>query len=383
MTKTDLMLYVHIPFCARKCHYCDFLSGVYSKEIRTRYLSALQEEIRQRGLSLRERSISSVFFGGGTPSLLETEELAQIMRQIKCSTMLSEHAEITMECNPGTADFEKLKGYRELGINRLSIGVQSADNAELRLLGRIHTWEQFLEIYSLARKAGFDNVNVDLISALPGQSTENWERNLRSVLSLTPAPEHISAYSLILEEGTDFWEWKEQGKFQGSLVLPTEEQDREMYHLTREVLEEAGYQKYEISNYARPGYECRHNMGYWTRRDYLGVGLGAASLIGDHRYKNTEDLSAYLENPLADREEQKLSKSEEMEETMFLGLRRCKGVSKKEFQDRFSESINRIYADVIAKNVRDGLLLERDDLICLTDKGMDLSNYVSAQFLLT
>ena len=380
------MLYIHIPFCVRKCHYCDFLSGAYSKQVRERYLKALQREIRSRCAdvrSLQEREVTSIFIGGGTPSVLLPEEMALIMETIRNSMEISDNAEISMECNPGTADLAKLKGYRELGINRLSIGLQSADDAELRLLGRIHTWEEFLQTYRNAYEAGFENVNLDLMSALPGQTVEKWQATLKAVLALDPLPRHVSAYSLILEEGTRFHEWEKAGRFQGELALPTEEADREMYALTERLLKEHGFQKYEISNYAKPGYECRHNTGYWLRRDYLGLGLGAASLIGDYRYHNTESLEDYLKEPLGNREEQRLSTKDQMEETMFLGLRLCEGVSKESFEKTFGARLQDIYGDVIAKNVRDGLLLDEGDRLRLTARGMDVSNYVMSQFLLS
>lgn len=332
---------------------------------------------------LQERKISSIYFGGGTPSLLEPAELAGILETVESSMEVSQQAEISMECNPGTADLEKLKHYRELGINRLSIGLQSADNAELSLLGRIHTWEQFLETYHAAWQAGFENVNVDLMSALPGQKLENWENTLRAVLSLKPLPKHISAYSLILEEGTKFQEWNQQGKFTGTLAMPSEELDREMYDLTEKLLSEYGFSKYEISNYAQPGYECKHNIGYWQRKNYLGLGLGAASLIDNYRYHNTELLENYMGNPLADRQEQRLAREDAMEEMLFLGLRMCQGVSGKEFELSFGSSLQDIYQEVIEKNKRDGLLTEVGDFLRLTKRGMDVSNYVMAQFLLS
>ena len=385
MTRTDLMLYVHIPFCVRKCHYCDFLSGAYSEQIRKQYLKALRREIQVRCADVRglqEREVTSIFIGGGTPSVLLPEEMAAIMETIKNSMEISENAEISMECNPGTTDLAKLKGYRELGINRLSIGLQSVDNAELRLLGRIHTWEEFLQTYRNAYEAGFENVSLDLMSALPGQTVEAWECTLNTVLALNPLPKHISAYSLILEEGTKFYEWERAGRFQGELALPTEEADREMVALTERVLGKYGFRKYEISNYAKPGYECRHNTGYWLRRDYLGLGIGAASLIGDYRYHNTERLEDYLKDPLGDREEQRLAPEDKMEETMFLGLRLCNGVSKENFEKTFGIKLQEIYGEVISKNMKDGLLIEEGDRLRLTARGMDVSNYVMAQFLL-
>lgn len=375
------MLYLHVPFCVRKCHYCDFLSGPFSPEVRRGYVNALKKEISVRCAELAGRRASSIFFGGGTPSLLEPEELESLMGAFRKELEVLPDAEITIECNPGTTSQDKLKAYRELGFNRLSFGVQSADPKELALLGRIHTWEDFLESYEQARKAGFININLDLISALPGQTMESWMHTLESALALQPMPEHLSAYSLILEEGTKFAEWERQGKFRGELEIPSEELDREMAHATLERLQKAGFERYEISNFAREGHACRHNCGYWTRKDYLGLGLGAASLLGTCRYANETDLQRYLEDPLAGRKEQKLTRQEEMEETIFLGLRMTKGVSRQEFRRLYDISLEEAYGDVLEKNGRDGLLIADDLGIRLTERGMDLSNYVMAQFL--
>ena len=283
--KTDLLeLYIHIPFCVKKCLYCDFLSAPAGEEVRERYVEALLTEIRGRGREYAGRPVSSVFFGGGTPSLLTGTQMKRLLGTVSGSFLLAADAEITAEANPGTVDLEKLTAYAQAGINRLSIGLQSADNVELAAIGRIHTWEQFLETYRQARQAGFVNVNVDLMSALPGQTAESYENTLRRVLALAPQPEHISAYSLILEEGTPLYDSCQAGLTD----IPGEDTDRRMYQDTKRILEEAGYRRYEISNYAKEGFACRHNCGYWQRRDYLGLGLGAASLEGNVRFKNGE-----------------------------------------------------------------------------------------------
>lgn len=376
------MLYLHIPFCVRKCNYCDFLSGPATSEVRRHYVLALQKEIGYRCKKLNGRKVTSIFWGGGTPSLLERKELELLCGTLRESIEIAEDAEITMECNPGTADAGKLRDFRELGINRLSIGLQSSDPEELRLLGRIHTWEDFLRLYEQTEEAGFQNVSIDLMSGLPGQSLPTWEKTLDNVLRLSPLPKHISAYSLILEEGTKFKEWEEQGKFQGSLAIPSEDLDREMAQETLHRLQKAGLERYEISNFARPGYECRHNCGYWTRKNYLGLGLGAASLLGDYRYSNTDRMNCYLKDPMGGWQAQKLSGQDCMEETIFLGLRMTRGVSGEEFAERFGASLDEIYGPVIERNVKDGLLIQDSCGIRLTERGMDLSNYVMAQFLL-
>ena len=403
----ELMLYLHVPFCVRKCNYCDFLSAVHPEETRERYVKALCAEVRARGKECSGRTVTSIFFGGGTPSLLLPAQISEIMEAIREAFPVAPDAEITMECNPGTvkatgnqegerpqgnsageelqghtAEEERLAGYLKTGINRLSIGLQSANDEELRLLGRIHDYDAFLRTYQAARAAGFINVSVDLMNALPGQTLDSWKETLEKVLALKPMPEHLSVYSLILEEGTRFFQWDGEGKFTGKLQIPSEELDREMYAHTGKRLREAGFAQYEISNYAREGRECRHNFGYWTRKEYLGLGLGAASLLDETRYSNETDLANYLKDPLEGRSEHPLGRKEQMEEFLFLGLRTCRGVKRKEFLEYFGEPLDQYWRAVIEKNVADGLLLDDGDGIRLTARGMDLSNYVSAQFLL-
>ena len=387
----ELELYFHIPFCLKKCKYCDFLSfGTDSLpadgETKARYMDSLIQETVARAGDYRGYRVVSIFVGGGTPSMAAPESLVKLIAVVGEHYQLAEDAEITIEVNPGTVDERALRCYRQAGINRLSIGLQSADNGELAVLGRVHTYGQFLEVYYTARKCGFSNVNVDIMSALPGQTLKGYLDTLEKVLALDPPPEHVSAYSLILEEGTALWE--QAGR--GELNLPDEDTEREMYEATRRVLEGAGYVRYEISNYARPGRECRHNCGYWRRRDYAGFGIGAASLIDNVRFKNGEDLRAYLENPAGCRcDRQVLSVSEQMEEFMFLGLRMTAGVSAAEFASCFGKEPEHVYGEVIEKNIVDGLLKWTEDLsgdssdrrLALTEKGLDLANYVMAQFL--
>ena len=265
-----LSLYLHIPFCVRKCRYCDFLSGPQDQETREAYVRSLIREIEEQSVCPRGTCVDTVFFGGGTPSVLTGGQVAGIMEALKGFFSIREDAEISMEMNPGTADAEKLLAFKRAGINRLSMGVQSMRDDELRTLGRIHTADQARQIYQMARDAGFRNINLDLMSALPGQKISDWEKTLLQTVNL--GPEHISAYSLIIEEGTPFSHMQLP-------QLPTEEEDRAMYHLTKDLLGEYGYRRYEISNYARAGYACRHNCGYWTGHEYLGLGLGASSYI--------------------------------------------------------------------------------------------------------
>lgn len=388
---SDIELYFHIPFCLKKCLYCDFLSfGGDSPradgKTRARYMENLIRETVSRAGDYRGYRAVSVFVGGGTPSVVAPEHLSELMAAVRGSYRLAEDAEITAEVNPGTVDEEKLMCFRQAGINRLSIGLQSADDRELEILGRVHTYGQFLEAYRAARRCGFSNVNVDVMSALPGQTLKGYLDTLGKVLALEPPPEHISAYSLILEEGTVLWEQAEQGK----LALPDEDTDRELYHMTSRVLEQAGYVRYEISNYARPGFKCRHNCGYWRRTNYAGFGLGAASLINNTRFKNGGDMGAYLDDPLGCRQDvQHLTLKEQMEEFMFLGLRMAEGVSAEEFAACFGQKAEDVYGEVIRKNVGDGLLRWTGSMsgnaserrLSLTEKGLDLANYVMAQFL--
>lgn len=381
----ELELYLHIPFCVKKCNYCDFLSAPAGEETRAAYVDALLEEIR--GFDEPEDyEVVTVFFGGGTPSILPGQAIFRIMEALREKFSFRKEAEITLEANPGTVDKEKLSFYKKAGINRLSFGLQSADAEELKKLGRIHTWEKFLESFQLAREAGFSNINVDLMSALPGQTKESWEKTLRQVLALQP--EHISAYSLIIEEGTPFYQLYEKDVERRDAgeepeLIPSEEEERAMYEATGRILKEQGYLHYEISNYAKPGCECRHNLGYWQRRDYLGFGLGASTLLNPVRYKNTEDLEAYLGGDFSKKEFFVLTKDNQIEETMFLGLRVLEGVSKEHFREQFSCELRVVYRKELEKLEQEGLLEEEGDFVRLTSRGIDLSNPVLAEFLLS
>lgn len=415
-------LYIHIPFCIRKCRYCDFLSFAVEPSVQKKYVDQLVKEIKSlknadmteytggflHKSNLTGRLINTVFIGGGTPSILEPSEIGRILNALGEVFKIDADAEITMEANPGTLTLESAEGYKKAGINRLSLGLQSASEDELQLLGRIHTKDQFLQSFMAVRSVGFDNINVDLMSALPGQSEKSWQETLDFVCSLRP--EHISAYSLIVEEGTQLYEeygemcadlekygdyvsMPEQirSKYRNKKRLPDEKTDRSMYHYTKKFLAERGYERYEISNYARNGYSCRHNIGYWTGEDYLGLGLGASSLIDGQRFHVTSDFERYMrysgedfEKNLQYEEIQKLSTWERMEEFMFLGLRMTDGVNVNEFKRRFGTSIEDIYGEVLKKLVREGLIehLKDDDCIRLTQYGLDVSTYALSEFLL-
>ena len=382
MNQKELELYVHIPFCVKKCSYCDFLSAPATEQTKEAYMAALFAEIGGRAKDYKDRIVTSVFIGGGTPSLLSGDSIRQLMEHIREGFALAPDAEITMEVNPGTVTAEKLTAFYGAGINRLSIGMQSAQEQELKILGRIHDFDGFCQVYREAVEAGFTNINVDVMSGLPGQTLASYKDTLEKVLRLEPMPQHISAYSLIVEEGTPFAAMADRGE----LPLPEEDTERAMYEETIEVLAGYGFHRYEISNYALDGYECRHNVGYWIRRDYLGFGIGAASLIDNVRFQNGRDLNAYLAHPLACREEQQsLTTQEQMEETMFLGLRLIRGVSYPEFARCYGQTLEEVYGEVIARNEADGLLTVREDetgrRLMLTGRGLDVSNYVMAQFL--
>ncbi len=382
MNQKELELYIHIPFCVKKCSYCDFLSAPATEQTKEAYMAALFAEIVGRAKDYKERIVTSIFIGGGTPSLLSGDSIRQLMEHIREGFTLAPDAEITMEVNPGTVTTEKLTAFYAAGINRLSIGMQSAQEQELKILGRIHDFDGFCQVYREAVEAGFTNINVDVMSGLPGQTLASYKDTLEKVLRLEPMPQHISAYSLIVEEGTPFAAMADRGE----LPLPEEDTERAMYEETIEVLAGYGFHRYEISNYALDGYECRHNVGYWIRRDYLGFGIGAASLIDNVRFQNGRDLNAYLAHPLACREEQQsLTTQEQMEETMFLGLRLIRGVSYPEFARCYGQTLEEVYGEVISRNVADGLLTVREDetgrRLMLTGRGLDVSNYVMAQFL--
>ena len=367
--------YVHIPFCVRKCQYCDFLSGPSDEETKDRYIEALLKEIRAAEHT-EDYEIVSVFIGGGTPSALKAEAIASIMRTLQEQFFFCEDAEVTIEANPGTVDLEKLTIYRNVGINRLSLGLQSTDAEELKLLGRIHSYEEFLKSYEWAREAGFSNINIDLMFAIPGQTGEAWRQHLYQVAELNP--EHISAYSLIIEEGTPFAEQ--------NLDLPDEDTEYQMYEDTAEILERYGYRQYEISNYAKQGYMCRHNAGYWQRREYLGFGLGASSLYGGMRFSNTHQMQEYLKesrNPDQIRQDVTvLSRNERIEEFMFLGLRMTEGISEKKFEENFDVRLMDVYGDILQKYEETGFMEHIETKWRLTRKGIHVSNHILADFLL-
>ncbi len=383
--KNQISLYIHIPFCVKKCAYCDFLSFPATEQTREVYIEALLKEIKEFSKTIARREVVSVFIGGGTPSILEPNQIHQIVAMVYDYYHIFPNAEITIEANPGTVTFDKLKAYKESGINRISFGLQSANDEELKLLGRIHSFSQFKQNFQLARRAGFENISVDLMSALPKQTLGSWKKTLKKVVNLSP--EHISAYSLIIEEGTLFYEAYQQDderrmRGEATEILPDEDTERAITAWTKAYLESVGYHQYETSNYGKSGKESVHNIGYWIRREYAGFGLGAASLIDNVRYANTSSMEEYLAKGRASQETQTLTQKECMEEYMYLGLRMTEGVSKKLFFEAFGQIVEEVYGDVLDKLKQQGLLEENNQRVWLTPYGMDISNYCMAQFLL-
>lgn len=387
-----LGIYVHIPFCVRKCAYCDFLSFEGMMDKQGPYIGALNKEVdimlEKYGIAEgQEYEISSIYFGGGTPTSIKESYICDLLCKLKEKFNVSEDAEITLEANPGTLGLEKLIAYKNAGFNRLSIGLQSADNAELNFLSRIHTFEEFKENFLTAYEVGFRNINVDLMTGLPYQGEYNLNATLDALFELSVRPTHISAYSLIIEKGTEFFdkfgERDDDGKYNGPMgaAMPKVEQERAMYYLVRNRLISEGYMQYEISNFAYPGYESVHNSAYWSRQDYIGLGLGASSCISNVRYKNTESLDEYMENPRYILEEVKLDTKAQMEEFMFLGLRRTCGVSTYDFSTTFGKSMESVYDASLKKLMSEGLMFYDGGRYMLTDSGIDYGNYCFSQFI--
>ena len=399
--KKPLSLYVHIPFCKQKCRYCDFLSfPMCDYSVHKQYVKALCNEIAAYRYAATDYIVCTIFFGGGTPSFIDASLIDRIMEQIRAVFLLDDNCEITIEGNPDSLTCEKLLAYRKAGVNRLSIGLQSANDEMLKKLGRVHNYDQFIAAYSSARQAGFTNINVDIMSGLPAESGDSYVRTLAKVVKLQP--EHISAYSLIVEEGTPLYEDDAMLS-----LLPTEEEERKLYAKTKMLLKNSGYDRYEISNYAKEGYACRHNKVYWTMGAYLGLGLGASSFLDieldeEHtktiRFHGVECMDEYIgrflqcdceyEYDLFDFIKEHyadvtlLKRKDMMEEYMFLGLRLMRGVSKVQFEKRFGVTVENVYRLVLEKYEKQGLLINDTEYVCLTDAGIDVSNVIMADFLL-
>ncbi|MCR5790601.1 MAG: radical SAM protein [Lachnospiraceae bacterium] len=418
METQELGIYIHIPFCVRKCLYCDFLSFPAGEEEKKLYVQALLKEVDAAcdkfGFLPEQYEPRTIYFGGGTPSILDEVYINEILCKLYDRFRIDPSSlEITLEANPGTVNAEKLAAYQRAGVNRLSIGLQSADEGLLRILGRIHTFEDFKRSYESAREAGFQNINVDIMTALPGQSRALLEDTLCKLIEFSP--DHISAYSLILEKGTPFYvtyhpddavspgriisdperipagslnedhsEKTAKSRLASPKALPDEEAERAQYYMVRDHLKQAGYERYEISNFARKGFESRHNTACWKRIPYLGLGLGASGFLNEIRFQNTIDLKTYLQNSHCQAslaEKRPLARYEQIEETMFLGLRMQEGVSKAAFKKTFGASVESFYEKELIRLKKDGLILDNDERICLTDRGIDYGNYVFSRFL--
>lgn len=371
----EISLYVHIPFCKQKCLYCDFPSYAGKEKLMNEYITALNKEILQKA---KEYSINSIFIGGGTPSYLNNSNLQSLLSTLN-KLNLKENLEFTVECNPGTLNKNNLEIMKKNNVNRISMGLQSTKNSILKEIGRIHTYEDFKNNYLLARKVGFNNINIDLMFGLPNQTLEDWKNSLEEIIKLEP--DHISAYSLIIEEGTCFYNLYEQDK----LNLPDEEKERMMSLIAKEILVKHNYHQYEISNFAKKDKECFHNKVYWKCNEYLGLGVSASSFIDRKRIKNIDNIEKYI---------QRINKNEDiveevhvndikddMEEFVFMGLRMVEGISTDEFKKKFNKDIYEVYGDVIQKNIKRELLICNSENLYLSLKGIEISNYVMSDFI--
>ena len=375
----DLSLYIHIPFCVSKCYYCDFVSFANMEDKVDIYIDSLIRELSIYKERLANYKITTIFFGGGTPSCIEPRYIQRILEYIKKNYNTSQLIEVTIEINPGSLDKEKIKIYKESGINRVSMGVQTLDDNLLKSIGRIHQSSDFYSSYEILRQADIQNINVDLIFGLPNQTTEMVLDSLKKIIALNI--EHISYYGLILEENTYFYRLYNEGK----ITLPDEDEERKMYHKATEYLIDHGYNHYEISNYALPKYECKHNLVYWDVNPYLGIGLNSHSNIEGKRFFNTSNINHYIDyldsNKLPIEGEEIIDKETEIEEFCILGLRKISGIDKKKFKKRFGIEIETIYKDIINKHINNGLIMDDKGYIHLTKRGLDLSNLVEIDFL--
>ena len=388
--KKELGMYIHIPFCQKKCNYCDFCSYSNKNALVEPYMQWLNTEIKEvgRGNTLDYKNgmdklavIDTIYIGGGTPSYIDSSYIVNIMKTINSNYYLASHPEITIEVNPGTVTEQKLQDYKKAGINRLSIGLQSTHNNLLKQLGRIHTYEQFKTTYQLARKAGFNNINIDIMIGLPNQTIQDVEDTIKTILDLEP--EHISVYSLILEEGTKLYQDVQIQKYS----LPTDEEERDMYWTAKNMLEQAGYNHYEISNFAKPTYESKHNLNCWEQKEYIGMGVAAHSYTNNIRYSNIDSIETYIQNYQNNHPEdnlifhEKQNKQSAMSEYMLLGLRKIQGISIQKFKEQYTENPIYTFRKELEKLVKQELIEIDGDAIKLTTKGIDLANLVWEEFV--
>lgn len=377
MKNKEIGVYVHIPFCKQKCYYCDFISYCNKDNLIEDYVKAVKKEIRMQNI---QSQITTVYIGGGTPSYIDSKYIVEIIDEIKKKN-LSKRPEITIEVNPGTVTKEKLKDYKKCGINRLSIGLQSAKDEILKEIGRIHNFEQFLETYQMARKVGFKNINVDLILGIPNQRIKDLKDSLEKIIELQP--EHISVYSLIVEDGTPIANKIEKGE----LELPDEDTERNMYWYVKNTLELNGYIHYEISNFAKKGRESKHNKNCWNQNQYFGFGVAAHSYRDITRYSNTEKIEEYIKNVMTERLDRnriihEIQKEYDAEkEYMLLGLRKIAGINISEFKLKFGDNPIYLFRNELKKLTDEGLIIVDEDFIRLTNKGIDLANLVWEEFV--
>ena len=384
-TMKTVGIYVHVPFCKQKCKYCDFISFQNCENYFDDYFECLKKEITEKANEInsenKEILIDTIYFGGGTPSIVCEKYIEEVLNKIYEYYNVSENAEITVEVNPGTVDKFKLEKYFEIGINRLSIGLQSTDDKLLKMLGRIHTYKEFENTYDLARKIGFKNINVDLMIGLPNQSLENVHDSLEKIVQKNP--EHISVYSLIIEENTKMFDLIEKGE----LELPDEDVERKMYWSVKKFLEENGYIHYEISNFSISGFESKHNANCWNQHEYLGFGIAAHSYFNNIRYSNIDNLRQYIENWKNEQSVYNMvfhehqNKDDMMKEFMMLGLRKIDGVKISEFKEKFVDNPIFVFRNQLNKLVKEGLIEVLDNNIRLSDKGLDLANEVWMEFV--
>ena len=369
----EIGVYIHIPFCKQKCLYCDFVSFANKQELQKDYIQALKKEIQNWKNDAYK--IKTIYIGGGTPSYIDSNYISEIIN------LVGNAPSITIELNPGTVTKEKLLVYKNAGINRLSIGLQSTNDTLLKQIGRIHNYKQFLETYNLARNIGFDNINVDLMIGLPNQSIKDIKQSLEDICRLNP--EHISVYSLIVEESTPIQKLIDNGE----LELPDEETERQMYWYVKDYLELNGYKHYEISNFAKPGFESEHNLDCWNQKEYIGFGAGAYSYLNKKRFGNISNLEKYIQNCNSNNFEKNVileeaqDKNQQMNEYMILGLRKIDGISIQKFEEKFNENPILLFRKELQKLYEDKLLTIDGDIIKLSNKGLDLANIVWEEFV--
>lgn len=384
MNKKVLGIYVHIPFCTRKCFYCDFVSFANMKELEQKYVDGLIKEIESvQWININENyETTTIYIGGGTPSYINSNYIVKILETLKNNIKFDENkTEITIEVNPGTVNEDKLKEYKTAGINRLSIGLQSTNNSLLKQIGRIHTYEQFLNTCKMAKKVGFNNINVDLMLGLPNQTISDLKNSIEEVIRLKP--NHISVYSLILEEGTKLFDLVDNGK----VKLPEEQLERQMYWYVKDKLELSGYSHYEISNFAKSGKESKHNLNCWNQEEYIGFGIAAHSYFNNKRYSNTENIENYIRNIYANNFKENIivhelqDLEEKKKEYMLLGLRKIEGVSISKFKEKFVDNPIYLFKNQLSKLVEQDLIEIDGDKIRLTSKGLDFANIVWEEFI--